>query len=323
MKNTPGNADSLIICTTPLQTIIAEKIIKISKDRTFDLIVLVPNKNKKYKYYFNRLEKKCKKGLYFELNNGMFNFANFVKSIKFNKFNLKYSNIYLASIDSSYCQYMISKNKGASIFTFDDGTANILPNSIYYRTINKSKLKLIGRKIFGINCSMEDIKKQSKLHYTIYKDIPNIIINTQAINLIDNSNIISLPININSENINIYLGQPLNEITSYFTLDKLNYVLRKLNITHYFPHPRETSIPHGNYQIINCNLIFEDYIVKALKANPEKIINVFSFTSSAIINISNIQQVKASYIFHPILDAEFRDFYALVHNEFKIPIVNI
>lgn len=316
-------ANSLIICTTPLQILIAEKIIELSSNKSFDLIVLVPSNNKKYEYYFNRLRNKCRRSLYYIMKNGVFGFIDFVKTVKFKKFDSNYLNIYLASIDSSYCQYILSKNKNPNIFTFDDGTANIVDNSIYYKITYQSKIKKFARKLFGINYTMNDIKNNSILHYTIYSGIPNIITNTKVINFIDDHSSKNNIMDLKSNDVNIYLGQPLSEITSYFTSEKLIQILSKLNITHYFPHPRELSIPNGNYNIIKSDLIFEDYIIKFLEDHPNQSINIYSFTSTAILNIANLRQVKLYCIFHTELDIRLNNFYYLASEKFSIPLFTI
>lgn len=323
MKKRNESSKSLIICTTPLQMVIAEKIIQNNQDERFDLITLVVNDNDKYKYYFNRIKHHCNRSLYYQLTGDLKGFVKFIKEIKNQKFNVSYTKVYLASIDSSYCQYMLSRSRSPEIFTFDDGTANIVPTSIYYSPISYSISKRLARKAFGIKYSMDDIKYNSVIHYTIYKDIPNITKKTKFLNLIDRTHLNNLSINHDVKKLNIYLGQPLDEITEYFTHKKLNEILETLNINYYFPHPRETSIPNGNFKVINSNLIFEDYIIQLIQNDISPIVNVFSFTSTAILNISNIRQVKVHYIYHPELEYKLKDLYSLAQISFNIPLIKV
>lgn len=65
---------NIIICTTPLQMLIAHKIIKTKADESFDLLVIAQQDNEKYRYYFNRLKKDCKKSLYYTLKKGGLSF---------------------------------------------------------------------------------------------------------------------------------------------------------------------------------------------------------------------------------------------------------
>ena len=57
MDHCEQESRNLIMCTTPLQMLIAEKIIKLNKDEKFDLLVLALNNNDVY--YYNKLKEKC------------------------------------------------------------------------------------------------------------------------------------------------------------------------------------------------------------------------------------------------------------------------
>ena len=49
---------NLIICMTPLQVLIAEKILEERKDEQFQLIFISERDSEKDRFYFNRLSKK-------------------------------------------------------------------------------------------------------------------------------------------------------------------------------------------------------------------------------------------------------------------------
>lgn len=49
---------NLIMCRTPLQTIIAERIIEMFPNESFEVICYFESRNKKQAYYSTRLKKK-------------------------------------------------------------------------------------------------------------------------------------------------------------------------------------------------------------------------------------------------------------------------
>ena len=174
---------SLIMCVTPLQMLIAEKIIHKFKDQKFDVIVIALADNEKYRYYYKKLEKISCNSFYYVPKDGFLGFLEYINVLKKNGFVGKYTNCFLASIDSRHFQYIISKNKNTNIYTFDDGTANIIKNSLYYINEKIPSWKKMIWNFIGIDSYMEDIKKSSKKHYTLYENVSNIIENTEYLKL--------------------------------------------------------------------------------------------------------------------------------------------
>lgn len=308
---------SLIMCVTPLQMIIAEKIMKLHSSESFDLLVIALNDNEKYKYYYDRLKKVSLNSLYYISTPGLNGFLDYVKKLKINHLDHSYKNLYLASIDSRHFQYLVSENVHSHIYTFDDGTANIIPSSLYYLNSKPKLLKRAVWRMLGIKDYMQDIKKKSLLHYTIYKDIPNIIESQQYISLIPLSN--EIHSKMKDKVAKFYLGQPLTDISEDFDLLFVKKNIDKLEIDYYYPHPREKFYPIGNYQIIQSPLIFEDYIIQFLEDNPDVNIEVFSFISTALLNIMSLDRLRVSYIHNHEIFKLYRDFYFFAEESFGIP----
>lgn len=311
---------SLIMCVTPLQMIIAEKIIQLNPKEDFDLLVIALSDNDKYQYYYDRVKVICVSSLYYITEKGIKGFLSYIKKLNKNKLNRGYENFYLASIDSRHFQYILSRNKKANIYTFDDGTANIIPQSLYYSNSKPRLFKRIIWRFFGIKHYMEDIKKLSSLHYTIYNNVPNIIKETQLVRLYKDSDLNPTSVNKVSK---IYLGQPLEEISDIFTGDYISQRLKKLDIDFYYPHPREKGIPKGDYTIVTSPLVFEDYIITYLKDNPEVRVEVYSFISSAILNIASLDRVDVCYIRDPYLYNLYKNFYIFSLKNLNISLLQI
>lgn len=320
MISTSKKEKCLIICSTPLQMVIAGKIIGLNSNKDFDLLAITPNDNVKYRVYYKELKKLCKNSLYYIPKKGRLGFLHFMRELNLKKINSDYKCIYLANIDSRNCQYIISKNDLANIYTFDDGIANIISNDIYYSNNTPIIWKKIIWRFIGLKYYIKDIREKSLLHYTIYEDIPNITEKTHLIRLYENYE--SKPV-ITNKTVSIYIGQPLEEISDIFTTEHILKSLQKLNIDFYYPHPRENIIPQGNFEIIESELIFEDYIIRYLQNNPEVKLSVYSFISSAVLNLSSLDRVELNYIYDKDLYNKYKEFYDIVNNKFNIDIIKI
>ncbi|AZC01302.1 hypothetical protein DKE52_020225 [Acinetobacter pittii] len=301
---------SLIMCVTPLQILIAEKIIQSRPTEDFDVIIFGLENNQKFNYYAEKLKKYAKAYWYSHVvyKSSIYNLINFLKFIfqfSFNGFNKKYDNYYLSSIDSRYFQYILSKKtNSSSVFTFDDGTANIVKTSIYYlRNLNDEKKNKIFKSL-GIKYFQDDIKSMSKLHYTIYPQFENIIENTKEIKLFNNN----VKNKVRDKCLNIFLGQPYEEFDSNLSADNIEKLMDQLNIDLYFPHPREKN-NIKNVENVNTKKIFEDYIVDFLDRNEDCYLNIYTFMSSAALNVKSFDSINIYFIQTHTLINKYPDFF--------------
>lgn len=306
---------SLIMCVTPLQILIAEKIIQSRPTEDFDVIIFALENNQKFNYYAEKLKKYAKAYWYSHVayKSSIYNLINFLKFIvqfNFNGFNRKYDNYYLSSIDSRYFQYILSKKpNSSSVFTFDDGTANIVKTSIYYlKNLNDEKKNKIFKSL-GIKYFQDDIKSMSKLHYTIYPQFENIIENIKEIKLFD-SNVKN---KIRDKCLNIFLGQPYEELDSNLSTDNIEKLMDQLNINLYFPHPREKK-NIKNVETVNTKKIFEDYIVDFLDRNEDCYLNIYTFMSSAALNVKSFDGINIYFIQTNTLISKYPDFFNMLKN---------
>ncbi|MCU4709293.1 glycosyltransferase family 52 protein [Acinetobacter pittii] len=306
---------SLIMCVTPLQILIAEKIIQSRPTEDFDVIIFGLENNQKFNYYAEKLKKYAKAYWYSHVvyKSSIYNLINFLKFIfqfSFNGFNKKYDNYYLSSIDSRYFQYILSKKtNSSSVFTFDDGTANIVKTSIYYlRNLNDEKKNKIFKSL-GIKYFQDDIKSMSKLHYTIYPQFENIIENTKEIKLFNNN----VKNKVRDKCLNIFLGQPYEEFDSNLSADNIEKLMDQLNIDLYFPHPREKN-NIKNVENVNTKKIFEDYIVDFLDRNEDCYLNIYTFMSSAALNVKSFDSINIYFIQTHTLINKYPDFFNMLKN---------
>lgn len=309
LNRVPSN--SLIICLTPLQVLIAKEIIRINSNQIFDFILITNNKNDKYKYYYDVLKEICIKSYFYSFSwsssfLNFLNFLNFKKSIGLEFEFKKYSSIYVASIDSRHIQYIIGQSKkDINVYTFDDGLANIVKDSIYI----KDKINFLKKIIFfiiGIKLDLVDIKKRSKLHYTIYSLNNNVSKKTKKIDLL-NMNFLSGE--ECKKKVRIFIGQPYSELLGK-DFDEIYKILDILKVDFYFPHPREKQVDKIQVNVIKTHLVFEDYLLNYIKENNCDV-EVYSFLSSAAANVINIKSVKVNILYNKYLYSKYSDMYLL------------
>ncbi|QLB17520.1 hypothetical protein A6B40_07945 [Mannheimia varigena] len=287
---------NLIICTTPFQMLMAEKIISLHPDEKFHLIVITHHDNKKYRFYYNRLSRCCEKFNYIKLLSSgkgkIFTICDLLYLRILSFFLPMYKSVFLANLENIWLQTLLSRFINSSdIYTYDDGTANIAEGSYLYKEENVGTLKNIVFRLIGKKVSLKLLKKKSKLHFTIYKSLRNIINETKHIVLYsDDEKTISS--NCNQKEYRFFLGQPIYQFDLEL-YNKISQYINKFDIDYYFPHPRE-DIVHlkENYiNIIKTELIFEDFLIEKLKQNNCKF-KVYTLFSGSILNIANFPNVE-------------------------------
>ena len=316
----------LIMCTSPLQILIAEKIISKNNFSKFDLIYVAISEIEKQKYYFDKLAIKADQS-YFHIFNSTSNIDHIINLMEFkkiikSKFNGNYSAYYLASVDSIHFGYVLSKkNNNSKIYTFDDGLANIIKSSIYYSYKGPKFWKRIFLRIFGIKYFKQDILNSISMHYTLYKNQSNIINNTCYVEMFNFNKKVSFI--KNGKKIKIFLGQPLYSINKKFDNDYISLVLENLKIDMYFPHPKEKYSLSNNFRVIKTNLIIEDYLIELIEKNIYETIEVYSFFSGALINIKDLPSLKVKYVYDKTLYNIYNEFYIFAHKKLNIENIDL
>lgn len=325
MQKSNNKSNALMMCTNPLQMLIAEKIIISHPNLTFDLVVSTWTDNKKNRFYYNKLKKYCRTTLYFIESPSRTNLLKFKTIYKLKQFNANYEYSYLASLDSELFSNLLARDAHTKIYTFDDGIANIIENGLYYSNeVNiKSKFKNTIKKLLRLNrLSIKEIRELSLLHYTIYNNFSNIINNTQYIELYKTKDEFLTNNSVNTT-VKIFLGQPLHTISKKFSQDYLSNIIEQIGIDLYIPHPKEDFTPNGDFQIIDTELIIEDYIEHYLKENPNVIVEVYNYFSSGAINIIDHSRVKVKFIYDKDLFKAYSDFFRKIEDLYNIEIVKL
>jgi beta-galactosamide-alpha-2,3-sialyltransferase len=283
---------SLFICCTPLQGVIAKKIIEHENLLKKDCIVFFYTSfdNEVYRNYYNELRELCSDGLYYVWQP---NFPNYIRDAKvfFRKF--IFSNYYFASIDSVFVQLAVSIGKKANIYTFDDGTANIAKSSKYFK---KQKLSF-KRVIFftmGNRYSAQRIRSNIDKHYTIFPDLLNISENKTTIQLFTDNLLIDTQKRCSVVLGTVYEEMPVESDDAYTIKEKIKDRVKKMEgEVFYIPHPREKKWNIPNVKYIIGAKIAEEVILNLRK--EYSVISLFGFGSTAQINLALVNGVHNYY----------------------------
>ena len=303
----------LIICITPLQVLIAEQIIQNTQGDFIGLYLPYGN-NPKHHYYFEKLKRQCQQSAYIELHNNTwgerFATLNTLKSTlkKLGIWQQPIANVYLASIDVLFLQYIISKVTFQQLYTFDDGTANIFPNSTYFNPLPKSLAQRLFKKVAGITYSdITSILAVSKQHYTIFNGEKNIIDNVKWVQLFASLQHDEQPI---TQTKRILVGQGLDNFigeTAY--RDMVNTMMSQFGIDSFVPHPRENIDFADWLTVIQSDKIIEEYLLDEIKQHPTTQYEIYTFFSTAVFSLKDFPRTQIFLVYNQPLMDQFKDAY--------------
>lgn len=308
---------NLIICITPLQVLIAKQIIKQHSAPFIGLYLPYGAHSKsepKHRYYFEQLEQVCEKSAFIELKNKTwgerFATLNHIKTTlnRLDIWQKPIENVYLASIDVLFLQYVISKVKFQQLYTFDDGTANIFPNSSYFQPLPKSLPLQLFKHAVGITYpSIPSILAISKKHFTIFPQEKNIIDATHPVYLfdkVDHQPDENLPVK------RLLLGQALdNFIGDKAYADIVETMVKAFHLDAFCPHPRENLDFSHLLPVIDSDKIIEDYLSEALQQNPHQRFEIYTFISTAVFSLKEFPRTQVFMVYTQALWDKFPDAY--------------
>lgn len=300
----------LLICKTPFQVCLGLKVLEKVSSKNKEGLFFILNKNKKYDFYASKLNENVEKSFSIRVLNSYFYLFTILWTL-FKMKGKKYEKVYLASIDCFLVQLVLSHIRFKELYTFDDGTANIFKDSAYYKVISRNfKLKILDF-IFKNKYDINRIKEESINHFTIYNDLPNIVTNTININ----KSKIHYNDYTNLKSVNFFLGQPYYEFDKRINNVIINKILNDFNIYYYYPHPREKKgTLYQDVEIVNSNLIFEDFIVNYLSDNPNISVVLYTFCSGSALNLISLPRVKVIYLYDTVLKEKYNNLYQIFFN---------
>lgn len=282
--------NNLIICATPFQVLVAEQIIRHFAGETFYGVMLMSADNPKFRYYGKRLIQACggRGQLYLQQKSRAKILALWdLLALKRQGKKLgRVDKLFLSSLDSVVVQTFISGLDFSELYTFDDGTANLVADSHYYTHDRHQSLPFrLLKTCLGNPHTLASLKAQSRLHFTVYRQ-KNVFAHTRYLPILPANRAAGSGVAQSEER--ILLGQPIYEMQpglSPAAARAANTALaermvRELGINAYLPHPRETYKISG-VAYLETELVAEDFFARHLA--DKQSYTLYTYCSGAVI----------------------------------------
>lgn len=292
---------NLLICSSPFQVLVAKKIIEHYPEKSFYGMMLLVSDNAKYRHYANELINSCQDGQCYVLKKskhlGLILLD--LLALKIKGLVLKnIEDIYLASFDSILVQTLISGIDFRNLYTFDDGTANLVKDSYYYHQDRHTALTAqLLKKLLNNPYDLLTLKEKSKKHFTVFH-AKNVMKNAHYLPLLPTNH---QPNNhdkkANKNQKIMMVGQPIYEMNPALTKAQIKQKNRKLSqkvvqtfaVEYYLPHPRENYHLDG-VDYIHSELVAEDYFYQNIASDTDYVI--YTFCSGAVLPFVGMDNVK-------------------------------
>lgn len=314
---------NLILCITPLQVLIACQIIARTGAAFTGLYLpydVTATNEAKHRYYFAKLEAACEQAAFVALNNQGIGAQ--LRTLTTLKTTLKHigvwrqpiDTVYLASIDVLFLQYVVSKVRFGQLMTFDDGTANIFPNSTYFNPLPKPLPQRLFKQAVDIRYpSVPAILAVSAKHYSIFANERNIIDNVEYLTLFERQSAGGEAVSTAHKVKKILLGQGLDQfIGELGYLDLLTHSIERFGITDFVPHPRERLDLSRHAKVIHSDKIVEDYLLGELAAHPDTDYEIYTFFSTAVFTLRDFPRTRIVLLKNSALQARFEAAYGFL-----------
>jgi hypothetical protein len=233
----------LVLVSTPLQALIAQKLLGPAGSDDYDVVYSAQSDLESHRLYFQKLADNARQASYVAGGRGPATLRFLARRFELRSFfRATYDVVHLASIDSQLFRSLLTRHRDASVVSFDDGAANVFSGSRFFagRSPGQSAADLILR------CqSMQRIRRRIEAHYTLYEDQPNIVDvdRLRPLRLWEDL-FRDAPQSRLGESTSFFIGQPFSEAVAAGALDAsalaaLRGWLSRNAIDHYLVHPRE------------------------------------------------------------------------------------
>lgn len=293
---------TICICLTPLHVLIARQVAK-SLGRTFDIgIYLSYQDDQRQRNYSEAMGDFCKQPLFDVLPKEVYG-SGFRKYVDLHRVRssqvARYSSLGKFDLVLSSCSInhhlwcLLSAVSPKLLLTYDDGLLNLQSENLTYsKTTSIFKRMLL--QLSGVDFYTEKVLLRSEQHYSIYQD-KNWFERSCYVPLVGEAESDS---SINNEcptrTLKIFIG-PAPEYPDAMW-KKVEQHLRDNADSLYLPHPRDTHARFEFVQLLQTDLIIEDYVAQALKKNADLSIEITGTASSALINLSGQSRLKTRSI---------------------------
>lgn len=314
---------NLIYCSSPLQVLIAEQILRLYEGEDFYCVYDGDPKAEKPQYYYQRLLSQCRGGCFVPRvyhSNPLRAYLDTCSKLMMAWRLPHIQRVFVASLESSIFRLLMSGMRSAEVYTYDDGAINLSPKAFEMMNDQDDGGFIHAlRRVVSIP-TVSELRAMSRRHYTIFTQ-PNVMPNTRLIPLFESPQLAAEE-GQGTRRQAILLGQRAythDETARDIALAE--EVVRRYGITHYLPHPKEDYRIEG-VEYIRTPLIAEDYLLGLLQDEPGLQIELYSYCSTALLNLSSVPRIKVHAIkpegSMPLLDETFD-----LYRSLGIPMDNI
>lgn len=318
---------NLLFCTTPLQALIAEQIMRQYPGEAFYCVFRGSKAQPKQLHYYERLRLKCLDGCFIEpipADSGPKDFIGIASRLWLG-YKLRHCRrVFVASPEVLDFWLLMPGLSKAEVYTYDDGLANLSEAAwaTYHRNSYPNYFLIALARLLGIPDTQMIIARSQK-HYTIFP-YPNVFPNTELLELYprEESTIEDKTSKIASKKLRLFCGQSVyDERDKQANKAITEQVIRDYAIEAYLPHPREEYTVEG-VEYIRTPLIAEDYLLGLLREQPDLQVELYSYCSTALLNLSAVPRIRVHAIkpegSMPLLDETFA-----LYQSLGIPMDNI
>lgn len=289
---------NLLIVRTPFQAWFCLQLIDRLKIVNYDLLYITHNNSEEDRLYFKRLSRSATISDYVYLPAARFDLITHLKlRVRIRSWFCcyGYKNIFVASINSLVINALICRISFASLYTFDDGAANLVRGGPYY--IDPSTKRMTIYRFIFRGLAVEKVRERISRHYSLYKGFENIVEEGRITNL-DGclfENEVGSDITMNKIGTKRYfIGAPFEEVMSRQEIKKMVDIMLAVGIDGYIKHPREKKeIPIGGV-IVNKNGRIAEEVILEDSAGCK--VELYGFLSSVMLNLQGISEKRVVFL---------------------------
>lgn len=283
--------NSVFLVRTPLQYRIARRIVSKNNIKSYKIIILAD-------VHFDTYSDT----LIIYRTNKLFEYLKIRKHLLTHDYN----EVYIASISNYIFQACIKCIPLSTLYTFDDGSANLLSESAMNKKSNfKDYIKGI---LFNFILKLPDerrIKEIAKLHYTIFEPVESsnrLVYLDNVFNSIEDEGYK----NHQCKKATILIGSCYKELSKKSeNLKKLIYSTLPTENIYYIPHPRSKDLIFFNIPVIKSGYVAEEVIQKMLLEGCEEILVIGCF-STTHLNLHGIPGISLIVLDSDIISTKYR-----------------
>lgn len=311
---------NLIICTSPLQVILAKRIIASKPSERFYGILFSYSVNDKTEHYYQRLRALCHGAEHFVMPEGGSRLSRYLllpqMACKGKRLGFV-QRVYISILHIAELQFILSAHPRAEVYTFDDGLINVTPTAWEGMIKDDDGIYLrLMRKLLGAP-TVEELIQRSQKHYTIYR-LPNVMPRTEYLPLFEP---VQEPAGQAERTVRILLGQKLYWEGDHSRNEQLaREVVRKYDIHYYMPHPR-VGYQVAGVESLHTPLVFEDFILQALREHPTTHYEVYLYCSTPSLNLVGLHPRLSFVSIKPTDSPQMFDYTYQLIQEAGIPVL--